>query len=353
MKPRLSIVVPVYNVEKYLEQCLSSIANQTSSAYEVIIVDDGSTDSCAEICDKYSEKYDYIRVIHKMNGGLSSARNAGIQSSKGEYICFVDSDDYVESHYVETIINNIVDNIDLLSFQYKMVRGNTFDILPDKDNKDYFFYSEEESFSFLITEIFKKMNWSAWTHCFKRRILMEYGLYFEDNNRIFAEDLYFIFGYCSLIQSARYIRNPLYNYRVRKNSIMDVEIKNLNVGRMNELSKCLLSFYKNSKKKYYVQNYPIIHYLVIRNVLYRALILNNQPQKEFRKKVLNDIEDTTFFLSYLKQLIDNKKLFYTYIDDKNSNYDYNYLKYLYDGSLMKSKFRTIIRIMKSWWKKYE
>ena len=93
----LSIIIPVYNVEKYLEKCVESILGQVEDDCEIILVDDGSTDGvCPELCDKYAEKYpEKVRVIHKLNGGVGDARNVGVENSKGDYICFIDSDDYV------------------------------------------------------------------------------------------------------------------------------------------------------------------------------------------------------------------------------------------------------------------
>ena len=94
-RPKISIVSPVFNVEKFLARCLDSLVNQTLSDIEIILVDDGSPDNSGRICDEYAKKDDRVIVIHKENGGVSSARNVGIDKAKGKYICFVDSDDYV------------------------------------------------------------------------------------------------------------------------------------------------------------------------------------------------------------------------------------------------------------------
>lgn len=103
--PEISIIVPVYNVEKYLEQCIDSILTQTFEDFELILVDDGSPDKCPEICDEYAQKDDRVRVIHKENGGVSSARNAGMKLACGEYILFCDSDDYVSPLWCELMLN--------------------------------------------------------------------------------------------------------------------------------------------------------------------------------------------------------------------------------------------------------
>lgn len=98
--PKISIIVPVYNVEKYLRKCIDSILNQTFKDFELILIDDGSTDESGKICDEYNLKDNRIKVIHKENGGLSSARNAGLDIAQGEYIGFVDSDDWIESDQI-------------------------------------------------------------------------------------------------------------------------------------------------------------------------------------------------------------------------------------------------------------
>ena len=106
----ISIIVPIYKVEKYLRVCINSIIGQTYKNIEIILVDDGSPDNCGEICEEYSKMDFRIKVIHKKNGGLSDARNVGIQNSNGKYICFVDSDDYIDSKFVEILYNSIIKN---------------------------------------------------------------------------------------------------------------------------------------------------------------------------------------------------------------------------------------------------
>ena len=103
---KLSIVVPIYKVEPYLRKCVDSLLNQDlpTEDYEIILVDDGSPDCCGEICDEYASKYGNIRVIHRENGGLSAARNSGIEIAQGKYIQFVDSDDYLEPNVLKTLV---------------------------------------------------------------------------------------------------------------------------------------------------------------------------------------------------------------------------------------------------------
>lgn len=123
-----SIIVPIYGVEPYLRKCVDSLLAQDlpSSEYEIILVDDGSPDGCPAICDQYAAEHDNIRVIHRENGGLSAARNAGIKAAEGEYICFVDSDDYWEPNVLGGLMAQVErDNLDVLRFDYQNVRINS------------------------------------------------------------------------------------------------------------------------------------------------------------------------------------------------------------------------------------
>lgn len=137
MKDLITVVVPVYNVENYLEKCVNSIINQTYKNLEIILVDDGATDSSSKICDNLAEIDDRIKVIHKENGGLSSARNAGIDVAQGKYIGFIDSDDYIDDRMFEILYNSIIDNnADLSVCNYSWVNEegrafNTTKLLDD------------------------------------------------------------------------------------------------------------------------------------------------------------------------------------------------------------------------------
>ena len=115
----ISVVIPVYNVEKYLEKCLDSVVEQTYRNLEIILVDDGSTDNSGAICDRYAQKDSRVVVIHQKNGGLSKARNVGIDTATGKYISFIDSDDYVGSCYIETLYKEIKPNIINLSICFR------------------------------------------------------------------------------------------------------------------------------------------------------------------------------------------------------------------------------------------
>lgn len=140
MNPKVSVVIPVYNVEKYLEECVDSVLNQSFSDYEIILVDDGSTDNGGKICDEYALENNRVTVIHQKNAGLSAARNTGLANAKGEYIYFLDSDDYIEKHSLEHLYNiAIKDNSDVVFFDGDVFFTDCepFKVMGYERNKQY------------------------------------------------------------------------------------------------------------------------------------------------------------------------------------------------------------------------
>ena len=132
---KISVIIPIYNAEKYLERCINSLLNQTYSDYEIILVDDGSKDNSGNICDYYAYKYSNIKVIHKENGGSGSARNVGISKAKGNYISFVDADDYVKNNFLERMVElAYIYNADLVECSFEIVK-NYNNKLEETDNK--------------------------------------------------------------------------------------------------------------------------------------------------------------------------------------------------------------------------
>ena len=147
---KLSIIVPIYGVEQYLHKCVDSLLNQDLDNYEIILVDDGSPDSCLQICDEYAQRVNSeegrvnsIKVIHRENGGLSAARNSGIEVAQGEYLMFVDSDDYIEPNVLGALLEKVErDNLDALRYNYQNVNERYEIFYPNKDPKRDVDYSQ-------------------------------------------------------------------------------------------------------------------------------------------------------------------------------------------------------------------
>lgn len=219
MKTLITIVVPVYNVEKYLNKCVESIVNQTYENLEIILVDDGSPDNCPQMCDEWAKKDCRIKVVHKKNGGLSSARNAGIDAMTGDYVLFIDSDDYIELNMAEIMYTNIIkDNYDVCVCNNSHTDKN-YNIISTTGFKGTVLKGDEIIQSFLKTTVFDSS--STCNKMYKYSVLEKYNLRFDETIK-WGEDYPFNYYYFRVIDKMISIDDVLYHYLMeREGSITD------------------------------------------------------------------------------------------------------------------------------------
>ena len=187
MNPLVSIIVPIYNADKYLTRCLSSIVNQTYTNLEIILINDGSTDTSLTICNEYAKKDKRIVLVNKTNEGASAARNTGIRKSSGEYVAFMDADDWIVSNYIEQLMEPFKnENIDISICNYQIC--NDYISTPSESNHIFFFFFARE----YLLENQKKSNLTTivpWGKIFKKKIIsgifFPEGLHFEDEATIY------------------------------------------------------------------------------------------------------------------------------------------------------------------------
>lgn len=221
-----SVIIPVYNVEKYLKECVDSILNQTFSDYELILVDDGSTDGSPQICDDYAAIDSRVKVIHNKNGGASAARNTGMKAAQGEYIINIDSDDYFLTNDVFEKIYNCSNNKDIILFKYQKYFDETkrFEKCPFS----YANISEDDSFVESIDKLVRADAFfgMAWMKTVKRELIAENNIYFEEG--IVGEDIDWNYNlYCNA-SSLVTIDEAFIAYRQRENSVTSApKIKSL------------------------------------------------------------------------------------------------------------------------------
>jgi len=278
--PKISVIVPVYNMEKYLNRCVDSILLQSFSDFEVILVDDGSKDTSGDICDSYALSDSRIRVIHKENGGVSAARNAALNIASGEYITFCDSDDYVETDWLKQLYDNVVNDnfVDVVSMNFNVV-GEENDILTKPSEylqfKKYF-DSEHDVIKYLISDILcGRAGWSVCIRIFKKSILNKYNIRFCESCNNYAEDMIFVLEYTLKAKGVQVLNYRGYNYFQRSNSMMH---KSENVIRLNDLNECSNHFgnfvFKYIKNKRYANKYlPVFHWFMM-NIEYKGMIEN-------------------------------------------------------------------------------
>ncbi|NCC99025.1 MAG: glycosyltransferase [Bacteroidia bacterium] len=311
----LSIIVPVYNVSKYLSKCLDSLLLQNIdlSKYEIIIVDDGSTDDSGLIADKYASQYSNIVVIHKTNGGLSDARNKGIDIAKGQYIQFVDSDDYLEPNVLGILLDKIERyNLDVLRYNYQNVNDNYQIFEPYKDYKPFVDYSNivTNGEAFLNDRL--GYGCYAWQFIINRQLLIDktnyfkYGIYFEDTE----------WTPRMLLQAKRVSSTNLiaYNYLLREGSItksttkekklkvlsdklllidsLQSQMRTINDNRWHRgmisttvvsVFSCVISDFYEDKNKYLKELkqrkiYPLSKYHISKRISRKISIINLSPK---------------------------------------------------------------------------
>ena len=229
----ISVIVPVYNVEEYLEECLESIRKQTYQNIEVILVNDGSTDGSKEICERYCQQDPRFRLINKENQGLSIARNRGVKESNGEYIMFVDSDDVVKENIVEVLLSYMKADVDLVECN---LTQNKEELQKNKPIRVVFEGNSPESIIKCIA--FKEVKFCAFTKLYRREIV-EKVPFLEG---IIYEDVYTGINYLKYIRKMVAIDLKGYYYRVRPNSIMTTSFNKKNLDIITVGNKLIESF---------------------------------------------------------------------------------------------------------------
>ena len=204
MSVLISVIVPVYNVDRYLDKCIESILSQTYVSFELLLIDDGSTDNSGNICEKYAELDNRVKVIHKENGGVSSARNVGIDNSNGEWIAFIDADDWIYPDYLNSFISSFSQNADLYIQGYVDSNGTRL-VRPDR------YWCSDELIIELDDIYLDQLYGFVWNKLFKSSIIKANALYF--NNQItMIEDLLFIYDYLLHSKSVFNISRVNYYY---------------------------------------------------------------------------------------------------------------------------------------------
>ena len=245
---KISVIVPVYNVEKYLDKCVESIVNQTYENLEIILVDDGSTDNCPQMCDDWAERDSRIIVIHKENGGVSSTRNAGLDCATGQYIGFVDADDYIELNMYEILLKAIKlyqTGIVVCNNTHVDNHGNILSF--PTENAQVFIKDEDLMVSFIKGTIFDST--STCNKLFKSEIILKNSIRFPTDIKV-GEDLLFNYSVIKYSSGLILIKDVLYNYVFHSDSAMR-KINSDVINRWRNI-KFILEKEKYNKKIYYI-----------------------------------------------------------------------------------------------------
>lgn len=271
----ISVIVPVYKVEPYLDRCVQSIVDQTYRDLEIILVDDGSPDNCPGMCDVWAKKDRRIKVIHKSNGGLSDARNVGMTYAKGEYISFVDSDDWIDSRFIEFLFNAVCEHkSELAACDVSFVLDDT--IWMEDTTREYsgqLFSTEAALESLIHGRLFRAV---AWNKLYLRDILKEESF----KVGCLHEDEFFTYRVLAKCKRPVFVAVPLYAYRQREGSIT----KSYSLKRLDCLDAILerLLFLKREYPALYLEDKVTFCKLCIN--MYCDILLHSFAEEEIAKK---------------------------------------------------------------------
>lgn len=318
--PIISVIIPVYNVEKYIRKCLDSVIKQTITNIEIIIINDGSNDNSLKVCEEYKQKDGRIRLYSQDNIGLGITRNRGISYANGQYLYFVDSDDYLELNYLESLYNVAEKTkADIVQGESIMFFENGRDAILEGDYSKIGRYSinPETSEVFLrkifFTHIYKHY---AWNKLYKSSFVKSNKIFFGDNKRIFAEDTWFQLQTFHYSPNIAFASGSYYYYRQRETSIMHSEKKDL-LKRQAIMVKDYLEFLN-------VNNGSKLEYKICSMI----------AMDVFTMEALNQINIGGDFLGYRNAM----KNFNSYVEMKNSVSSFNKIKAY---KLETKKFRRI------------
>ena len=278
MEVIISVIVPVYNVEKYLKRCVDSILSQTFTDFELILVDDGSPDNCGKICDDYAMKDNRVKVIHKENTGVSDSRNKGLDIANGQYITFCDSDDYVDNDWLEHLYSGMLHyDVDSYSMNFRCVNEDK-DIISSSEFAEKFseVTSDEELVQYLLFDILGGgCGWAIWTRLFKRSIIEKYSIRFCQTCGSYAEDLAFVLEYttnCHRLYTDAYCG---YNYYQRENSLTHTDEYVVKLNEVSEVAHHFINFLSRNYHKRFEKYFAVIFFRIMRTEYFKLLNSNS------------------------------------------------------------------------------
>lgn len=287
----VSIIVPIYNSEKYLEKCINSLINQTYQNIEVILIDDGSTDASAQICELFQKRDERVQYIRQENAGVSASRNKGIFVSKGEFIVFIDSDDYVVSNYIESLVTEIKD-VDLSVCGYYEVNSMA-DVITSsiKSERCINTLSSEEYLEILFESDIGYQGY-VWNKLFKKDIIDKYNLKF-DTDIHYNEDRLFVFEYVKSCELITIYTIPLYMHLVNNESAMGIQTKTYNSKMISEITafERMLSLVDNKLSSLYA--------LILTNICNRLLWICESIRLRWNNQV--PIADIKYVRKYVRK----------------------------------------------------
>lgn len=290
----VSVIVPIYNVERHLEKCIESIINQRYANLEIILIDDGSTDLSGEICDLYQKRDVRIIVVHKPNGGVSSARNEGLKIAKGKYIAFVDGDDWAHEEYIGTLVEGIELGADLAICSMKETTEREIQDVAVL-NKQYVHFDRSECFQKMLYST--KVGGFLWNKLFRKELIKNY----LDETIYYSEDFVFCAQYAENIKQAVFVEAPLYYYWQNLDSVTNMH------GVYNDKVFSLLKAEKKLREIYFANAHNCLDSITL-NLLKVALNLRARYKYNKAENIEQQQEIENVVTKYYSEIIRSTKI---------------------------------------------
>lgn len=342
MTQLFSIIIPVYNVEQFLATCIDSVMKQSYRDFEILLIDDGSTDGSGAICDTYAERYECCRVFHRKNSGLSASRNVGLSMAEGKYVIFLDADDSIEKETLSKLYEQMeIQQYDICSFAARRIDeagrvlyelrfdGMIKELSLDDENRD----------TFLLKHFLQyQTGWEVCFHAFRRDIIEREHIHFEEN-LAYAEDLLFTFEY--LLHVERWIKIPdiLYNYTLRSGSITkELDKQEMVEGIMYHVFMRISEKLRKKDSKRYSENNINCFYASLLHYFYPRFAHRNGL--EGVREMLMDPGISSFQRQQLKIAATQKKKFQEIFGWEEGFVLHNQVLYFLDGNIKRFEKRT-------------
>ena len=295
--PFFSVIVPVYNAEKYIERCLCSISNQSFQDIEILVINDGSSDRSLDAAKEYAKSDSRIKIFSQDNQGGSAARTLGIEKASGEYICFVDADDYIESTMIEKLLQ--ASDTKILGVCNYVHNDSPIKILRNMPRNSYLKTGADLYKDFLVGELGKQIGFSSWNKMFSLKVIRKHGIRFPKDVAI-GEDMIFVLRYLCYIEQIRCIDEGLYHYHIYDTSAMNAAVRNY----LPEYCRTLQALRQMDPDKQILKDDTVARWAIeVFAIIFTNAYVTRMPYADF-VEYYREVSDSDLFAM---ALLDNRK----------------------------------------------
>ena len=317
----VTVIIPVYGVEKYLERCVESILTQSFSEFQIILVDDGSLDQSGMICDEYALSDPRVSIIHQTNAGVSAARNKALEICNSQYVAFCDSDDYWASDWLGELYRTITAaaadmvcaDIQVVTEKGELIKKKNY------EKGSYLICNKSDQIDFLIHQILEsRLGWAVYSRLFKTEIIRAHHIRFCETCDNYAEDLCFTLDYSLFCRQVETCDASGYYYVQHQNSKMAKSLDTKKYDAVNEVSKQFgKHFFACTDRALAQKVFPVMHYLIFHPEYYKTF---EAGKGSIHHSDLHKIADYAWYRHWTMKIFSSMDTFRYYLGDRNTRY---------------------------------